>query len=105
MLENAFNYIIAIHSREITLTRPGTVPTVATVKMSPSRYKRDESFDNAITSKGREFVVSTRNLGAFGIPKKGDILTDGSFYESVIYEVRELHNLGGQIMGYRIRCS
>lgn len=105
MLENAFNYIIALHSRPIELTRLGTPNVTVTVKMSPSRYKRDEMFDNAITSKGREFVVSTRNLGTFGVPKKGDIIKDGDYYESVIYEVREMHNFGGQIMGYRIRCS
>jgi hypothetical protein len=105
MLEPAFNLILSLHKRPVTLSRPGGV--TVNINMSPSNYKRNLEVVNEVTTKGREYVVSKKTLDgvSFGVPKRGDIVSDGAVYEGVIYEVMELQNFGGAIMGYRIRLQ
>jgi len=107
-IKSSFNYILNFQSREVTLTRPLT-PTdlVVTVKMAPSDYFRNlETMANTV-SKGREFVVSKDALDtvSFPRPKRGDRITDGENGTHTITEVREMADIGGATMGYRIRTG
>lgn len=105
-IKNAFHYLINIHSREVIITRPGTI-YVATIKLSPSNYFRHLSGPEEIVIEGREFIVSKVNLeqAGFPIPKRGDRLEDSELGISTISEVREMYDFGSSIIGFRIRTS
>jgi hypothetical protein len=102
-LENAFNLILKLHSREVTLERPGR--STIQIRMTPSNYFRNLSGIEEMVIEGREFVVSKRALGDFGHPKRGDRIIDPELGLSVVSEAREIFSLGGNIIGYRLRTS
>lgn len=105
-LGNAFNQLLSIHCRTVTITRPGG-PGPLTIKITPSNYSRNLSAPEEIVIEGREFVVAKFVLDTVGfpMPKRGDRLVDPELGTSVVSEVRELLGFGGAILGYRIRCS
>lgn len=102
-LENGFNQLLRIHSRQVTLERPGVL--TISLRVTPSNYFRNLSATEEMVIEGREFVVSKSALEGFGPPKRGDRLYDGELGLSVISEVRELFGFGGSILGYRLRTS
>jgi hypothetical protein len=107
-IKSAFDLMLNLHSRSMTLTRYST-PTDLTgiVTVAPSNYFRNLSGPDSMTMEGREFVISKSSLNAAGFTnlKKGDRLTDTEIGVSVISEVREMFDFGGEIIGYRIRTS
>lgn len=105
-IKNAFNYLINIHSREVVIKRPGTA-YASNIKLSPSNYFRHLSGPEETIITGREFIVSKLNLeqSSFPMPKRGDRLEDPEMGISIISEVRELYDFGGNIIGFRIRTS
>ena len=105
MLANAFNTLLSLHSRTVTLERPG-VKTV-TIKVTPSNYFRNLAGPEEIVIEGKEFVISKTFLDAveFGVPKRGDRITDAQTGLAVISEVREMFAFGGTIIGFRVRTS
>jgi hypothetical protein len=56
---------------------------------------------------GREYIISKVDLDAitYPTPKRGDRIEDADLGISVIIEVRELFDLGGGILGFRIRTG
>jgi hypothetical protein len=104
-LANAFNRLLGLHFRTVTLTRPGGASV--TVKMTPSNYSRNLAGPEEMIVEGREFVVAKANLDAvsFPMPKRGDRIADAALGTHVVSEVKELLGFGGAIIGYRIRCS
>jgi hypothetical protein len=105
-LANAFNQLLGIHFRTVTITRPGG-PGPFTIKITPSNYSRNLAGPEEIAIEGREYVVAKAALDAvsFPMPKRGDRLTDPDLGTHVVSEVRELLGFGGAIVGYRLRCS
>lgn len=109
MLANAFNAILALHSRTMTIYRPSSTEntTPVSIKMTPANYFRNLSGPDETVTVGREFVISMENLKASGfpIPKRGDRIEDLELGMNVVAEVREMYDLQAQIMGFRIRTE
>jgi hypothetical protein len=102
-LDNAFNILLQLHSRQVTLERPGGLSIV--LRMTPSNYFRNLSAPEEMVIEGREFVVSRKSLETFGNIKRGDRITDAELGLSVVSEVREVYAFGGKIIGFRVRTS
>ena len=105
-LADAFNNLLGIHFRTVTLERPGTIAPVS-IKVTPSNYSRNLAGPEEITIAGREYVIAKANLEAvsFPFPRKGDRIKDTETGTHVISEVKELYGFGGAILGYRVSCS
>ncbi len=106
MLKQAFNALLAIHHRKMTLSRPGTAYT-SEVKCAPSNFFRNFSAEQDLVSDGREFVMSIDDLASVPgfLPKRGDKLVDPQLGTMTVMEPREIFILGGEIIGYRIRTT
>ena len=102
----AFNMLLMMHSRPMTITRRGTV-TTGTVRVAPSNYHRNLEVSGSVTEEGREFVVSKEALDAisFPKPKKGDALVDPDMGTMIIVEAFEMFSIGAEIVGYRLRVG
>lgn len=110
MLSNAFNFLIQLHSRGVTIERPGDgeeAISAVSIKITPANYFRNLSAPEEIVVEGKEFIVSKETLSSanYPTPKRGDILDDSETGTSTISEVREVYDFGGAIMGYRLRTS
>ena len=105
-LANAFNQLLGIHFRQVTIQRPGVIAPVS-VKVTPSNYSRKLSGPEDVVIDGKEFVVSKAVLDAvsFPMPKRGDRISDPDLGNHVVSDVQELLGFGGAILGYRLRCS
>jgi hypothetical protein len=104
-LNTAFQTILSIQSRAITISRPGTALTLA-IKAAPSNYFRNLEGPSDMVVEGREFVVAKNQFNStYPAPKRGDRLVDGDLGNMSITEVREMFDLGGGIIGYRMRIS
>lgn len=106
-LKDAFNQMLSIYKREVTLTRLGAGGFSVTVNISPSNYMRNLETVEEVTSAGREFVISKNELTKNSIArlKKGDKLIDEEIGTMTISEIREMFDINGEIMGFRLRIS
>ena len=102
-MQSAFEFILTLQGREVTLER---LPTTATVKMASSNYFRNLAGLEETVVEGREYVVSKRELDSqsFPTPRRGDVIVDTIMGDNSIDEVREMIILG-KLVGYRIRTS
>lgn len=107
MLDNAFNILLNLHSKPVTISRRSSPPLTGSIRAAPSNYYRNLEGPSDIVVKGREFVISKLALDAvtYPEPKRGDQLTFSDIGTLTITEVREMYNLGGNIMGYRVRTN
>jgi hypothetical protein len=106
VIKQAFNLLLKLHSREVTITRPGGA--TATIRVSPSNYFRNLAGPGEVVVEGKEYVISKDILtsSGFTLPlKRGDRINDSEVGLIVISEIRELYNFGGQIIGYRVRSQ
>ncbi len=106
-LESAFNLMLSIHAKEVTIKRIGTATISATVKIAPSNYFRNTEAPSDTVIPGREFVVSKRalDLSGFPQPKRGDKLIRDDMGTMTITEVREMFDVGSSIIGFRLRTA
>ena len=106
-LESAFNLMLGLHAKEVTLKRIGTTTLSVTVKMAPSNYFRNTEGPSDTVIPGREFVVSKAALDAvsFPTPARGDKIVWTGIGTLTLTEVREMFDLGSTIIGYRIRTA
>lgn len=106
-LSSAFNQLLGIHFRNVTMERPGSGIAAVAIKVTPSNYSRNLAAPEEIVIEGREYVItkSALELAPFPVPKRGDRIKDAELGTHVISEVRELFGFGGSILGYRVRCS
>lgn len=107
MIGNAFQQLLFLHSMSATIERPGQIAAID-IKISPSNYFRNLQGTEEIVMKGREFVISKKVLNDAGftqLPKRGDIIKTPELGKNTIVEVREMFELGGKIVGYRIRTE
>ncbi len=109
MLASAFNAILALHSKTVTIFRPSStqVATPVSIKVTPSNYFRNLSGPDETITVGREFIISKENLtiSGFPVPRRGDRIEDPELGLSVVVEVREMYDLKAVIMGFRIRTE
>ena len=101
-LSDAFNALLTIQSQTMTLKRD---TLTATVKMAPSNFFRNLDGPANIVVDGREFVLSKKELDstAFGMIKRGDKIISAESGTSMIDTIREMYDIGGKVIGYRIR--
>lgn len=106
-IADALNLMLSIQSRTMTLTRPGDEGLSVEVRVSPSNFSRNLEGPSDTTIPGKEFVVSKKVLdeAAFPKPKRGDRLIDSDMGSMAISEIREMYDLGGAIIAYRLRTS
>jgi len=109
-LANAFNLLLALHGRNVTIERPGVTPKAiapVAIRITNSNYSRKlEAVDRTVVE-GREFVISKKILDEAGFPRprRADRIVDAEEGAFVISEVEEMYDLGGATMGYRVRTS
>lgn len=106
-IENAFNSLLMLHKRAMTISRPDEIAEVA-LDVTPSNYSRIAAAPEEVVIEGREYLISKKKLteSGFGsIPKRGDVLTDLEIGTHTITEVREMFGFGGKLIGYRVRTG
>lgn len=106
-LASAFNLVLSIHAKNMTILRKGAPDITATVMVAPSNYFRNLEGPSETVIPGREFVLSKASLdsGSYPKPIRGDRLVDVELGTLVISEVREMFDLGSSVIGYRVRTS
>lgn len=104
-LESAFNYVISLKGKPLTLHDLET-DTQVTFKIAKANYFRNLQGMEEITIKGREFVISKKLLEDSGFPglEKNTRIIDGSS-SFTITEIEEMEALEGQVLGYRVKTS
>lgn len=106
-IKNAFNFILNMQSRDMII-QSLVDGTQYNIKAAPSNFSRDLATVEEITVEGYEFVISKRNLIESGFlvpPTKGDRLIDPEYGDNTIDFVKPMVDLGGEIIGYRIRTA
>jgi hypothetical protein len=102
-LDDAFNQVLKLNARPMTLERIGQIPVTA-IQATPSSYSRSLEFEGQVTISGREYVISARELLTYGMIKRGDRLVDPQFGDFTVAEVVEMMALG-YVIGYRVRTQ
>lgn len=107
MLADAFNNLLKIHSRKVTLKRIGSPTVTATnVPVSPTNYSRQLAGPSEIEIEGREFIITKKNLvTANWHLKRGDRIVDTELGELTIAAIDEMYDLGTAVIGYRVRTE
>jgi hypothetical protein len=108
-LKDAFNSLLAVHARTVTITRrlnPGPNLT-GTVKITPANYFRKLAGPDQVIMEGREFVITKDALTEAGFTnlRRGDIFNDPEMGNLMADSIREMYDLGGAIIGYRFTTS
>jgi len=107
MIREAFNTLTKIHCRDVTLKRLGSPDQTTTCRITPSNYFRNLEGPSHTTIRGREFVIPLDSIATKFSPvlKRGDKLVDTQLGSLAIDEIIEMYDLGGEILGYRVRCE
>lgn len=107
MLDQAFNALLSRHSRPAILKRIGVTTVQTNIRIAPSNFVSNAEGPADVTIKGREFVISKASIVAPFTPilKKGDKIVDTELGSMAIGEIKEMYDMGGAIIGYRIRCE
>jgi hypothetical protein len=103
MLSNAFNYLVNFTGRIVTLRRGANSYNF---KMAKSNYNRNLETVSYTVTKGREYVTSLAALQEVGLTeiKIKDTVTINGDVLSIV-EVNEMVDVGGAIMGFRVRTN
>lgn len=107
LLKFAFNGLLGMHYRSMTLKRLGSPGFSITIKATPSNYFRNLETAGDVTAEGREFIISKTQIDGTAVDKikKGDRLVDVDMGEMTIIEAREMFDVGGEIIGFRCRIG
>lgn len=105
MLSTAFNALLRLHSRPATLRRLGSPDTNSTIRITPSNYFRFLRGPEHTTISAKEFIIPAASIvGDVTTVEKGDRIIEGSNHYT-IDEIIDMHDVGGAVMGYRVRCE
>lgn len=107
MLSNAFDILLKLHRKPASVTRldrgtasnPKNEELVYNTYVTPANYSRKLEGPESTTFRGREFIISCRELSI--TPKRGDILSIGS-EKWAINEVNDIYDLGAKVIGFRV---
>ena len=105
-LKTAFNYIINLKGKTITIKRMPS--TQGDIKIADSNYFRFLAGPSETVIPGKEFVVTKDGLDSisFPEPKRGDMIIDSVLSKTdTITSVIPLFLPGGELAGYRLRTS
>ena len=107
MLKLAFNTLTRLHSRAATLKRLGSPDTTTDCRITPSNYFRFVEGLSATVIHGREFLIASDSIASPFDPviRRGDKIVDSVYGTMTIDEIIEVCDLGGAIMGYRVRAE
>ena len=107
MLRQAFNAITKIHSRKAVLKRLGDPDQLTGIRIAPSSYFRNLEGPSQVLVRGREFIIPVDSIVNKFSPlvKRGDRIEDATYGSLAIDEIIEMVDLGGEIMGYRVRTE
>jgi hypothetical protein len=103
-INNAFNSLVQLQGRVMSLARADGTLTI-NIKAAPSNYFRNLAGPEEIVIEGQEFVLRKIDLEVFGLPSRGDVLTDPELGPNTLIEVRPMITFGGAIIGYRVRTG
>lgn len=107
MLSSAFNTLLKLHRKSAKVIRfnRGTASSPTSTELeydtyvTPANYSRKLEGPESTTFKGREFIVSARELAI--VPKRGDIL-EVDKEKWAINEVNDIYDLGAKTIGFRL---
>lgn len=111
MFQDAFNQLLNLQGRSVALVRlsgPGGVKLTVNIKVAPSNYSRILAGPGSSSIEGFEFLLSADALRNVQFPtplKKTDKIIDADLGSLSIEEVIPLYDLGGGIIGYRVRTG
>lgn len=112
MLDAAFNMVLKLHGRNVTLRRKATLgggaDSTSVARATPSNYFRKVEGPSFTTIKGRELIIPKASIVTpFTAPvlKLGDRVEDAEWGNMAIIEIQEMCDLGGSVMGYRVRVE
>jgi hypothetical protein len=107
MLRNAFNALAKINGRAATLRRLGSPDQETAITIVRSNYYANLQGPESITISKREFIIPVDTIAEKFTPvlKKGDKIISDLYGQVTIDELSEMTDVGGDIMGYRIRCE
>lgn len=103
-LRDAFNYIIKMKGRNVTISRPQQ--TGIAISMAPSNYMRSMEGPSDTSIEGREFVISKSELTRINFSlRRGDQIKDSELGAMTIKEIIEMYDMDGSILGFRVRIG
>lgn len=102
--KNAFNYLIELQGRDMSLAKADGTLTI-NIKAAASNYFRNLAAPEELVVEGQEFVLRKIDLDVFGLPSRGDVITDPELGANTLIEVRPMMGFGGEIIGYRVRTG
>lgn len=109
MTKEAFNMALSLKaSKTSKLTRPGSPNVEVTVPMAISNYGRSLAGPANVTITGKEFVMSKDALDESGfgdVPKRGDRIYYDGLGILMIGFVDPMSDIGGDIIGWRLRTE
>ena len=99
-----FRRMLSLKQRKVNIERGDDV--LANVYVSPSDYQRNLEGPSATAFKGREFIISREQLASpITSLKRGDVIVDSELGAMPIEEIVEMYDLGGAIIGFRLRTN
>lgn len=96
--------MVNMQGRYMTLEKADFSQTTL-IKTAPSNYFRNMAMPEEVISESREFIISKDSLGVFGDPSRGDRLIDDDLKINTIREIKEMYDLGGAVIGFRVRTG
>jgi hypothetical protein len=103
-IKQAFNFLVNKQSRKMLLEKADFSESIE-IPVSPSNYFRNFSGPEEVVIEGQEFVFTKDSIEDFGVPKRGDRLVDSDLGENTISFIKPMYDVGGEIIGYRVRTS
>lgn len=107
-LKTAFETIVKMRGYEVTMQRVSQSSTISkTVVVAPSNYFRKMEGPSSSVMSGKEYVISQSAINASGFPnpKRGDKIVDDGGHKYTIGSVDYLRDIGGELMGFRVRTE
>ena len=111
MLRQVFNTLTRLHSRVAVLKRFAPINTdpdlTTNIRITPSNYFRFLEGPSHTVVKGREFIIPKDSMETPLTPliKRGDKIVDTEYGSMAIDEIMEMVDLGGSVMGWRVRVE
>lgn len=108
LTKQIFKTVLQLQSRSMKLFRPDNIAVQFTIKAAPSNYFRNTSGPEDMAMEGSEFVIDADYISAVTLDpkfKRGDVLRDTELGDMSIKEIRPMYDLGGVIIGYRVRTE
>lgn len=107
-IKDAFNALLGMTAKQVTIKRLSDSGDdfSGTIRAAYSNFFRNQEGPANSTFEGREFVISKKSVIEAGLTSilKNDrlVFPDEEVQEVTIDSVREMTDIGGEIIGYRV---